>query len=79
MKYIKLKNSWGENNLPVLEVYLDGGWKENGNDMFSLVDPTSEWEHDDDNVDGFAHDEDEIISNSCCYYIDFAKNDDSKE
>ena len=36
-EYIKLKNSWGANDLPVLEVYLDGFWKENGTEKFSLV------------------------------------------
>ena len=51
-EYIKLKNSWAW--LPIIEVYLKkGAWKENGNDMFCLLEPNSQYTKDSD-LDAFV-------------------------
>ena len=62
-EYIKLKNSWGMKDLPILEVYLDGFWKENGDKMVRLHDPSCQSMK---NFDPFADPE----SKTNCYYID---------
>ena len=65
-EYIKLKNSWGTKDLPELEVYFDGNWKENDDLMVRLHDPSSQ-SMSDSEFDPFADPE----SKSICYYIDF--------
>ena len=66
-EYIKLKNSWGKKDIPDLEVYLDGYWKENGDIMVRLHDPSQSMINS--VIDSFASPE----SKSNCYYIDFEK------
>ena len=69
IEYIKLKNSWGKDD-SVLEVYLDGGWKENGKGdekkMARLRELAGRAISNLD-VDPFVNPE----SKSNCYYIDF--------
>ena len=69
IEYIKLKNSW--RNLPNLEVFLDGQWKENGEEdgkkMVRLIDGQSMTHHD-----SFAVPENKSI----CYYVDFKQHVD---
>ena len=48
-----------------------GAWKENGNDMFCLLEPNSQYTNDSD-FDTFADIDEE--SNNNCYYIDFNTN-----
>ena len=71
IEYIKLKNSW--RNLPNLEVYLDGLWKENGEEdgkkMVRLIDGQSMSHHN-----SFAVPE----SRSLCYYIDLTRRNSSQ-
>ena len=62
-EYIKLKNSWVD--LPDLEVYLDGSWKENGDKMVRLYDP-AQYSENNSEFDSFA----DLESKSTCYYID---------
>ena len=50
-----------------MEVYFDGGWKENGDKMIRLHDPTGQ-SMDNSEFDSFADQE----SKSNCYYIDFS-------
>ena len=60
-EYIKLKNSWDD---PLdLEVYFDGGWKENGDKMVRLHDPVGQANLA---FDPFTDPE----SKANCYYID---------
>ena len=54
-------------DLPVLEVYLDGFWKENGDKMVRLHDTTGQSMNNSE-FDPFADPE----SKSNCYYIDLA-------
>ena len=69
IEYIKLKNTWGK-DVPDLEVYLDGGWKQNENQgekkMVRLRDPTGQAMSSSAVDDSFADPE----SKSICYYID---------
>ena len=73
IEYIKLKNTWGK-DVPDLEVYLDGGWKENGKadekKMVRLHDPAEQMMTNLAVVDSFADPE----SKSICYYIDLNKS-----
>ena len=62
IQYVKLKNTWGK-DVPDLEVYLDGGWKENGDIVARLRDPAGQANLA---LDPFADPE----SKSICYYID---------
>ena len=68
IEYVKLKNTWGK-DVPDLEVYLDGGWKQNGKEdekkMVRLHDPAGQAMRN-LAVDSFADPE----SKSICYYID---------
>ena len=64
--YIKLKNSWAW--FSIIEVYLKKvTWKENGNDMFCLLERNSQYTKDSD-LDTFVQVDEE--SNNNCYYID---------
>ena len=71
IEYIKLKNSW--RNLPNLEVFLDGQWKENGEEdgkkMVRLIDGQSMTHHD-----SFAEPE----SKSICFYIDLTRRNSTQ-
>ena len=72
IEYVKLKNTWGK-DVPDLEVYLDGGWKQNGKEdekkMVRLREPAGQAMRN-LVVDSFADPE----SKSICYYIDLTTN-----